>query len=98
MNSDPPGLLLRAVALAAEHRDQRRKDAGAAPYINHPIELASLPKQQGVDDIAVLCAALLHDTIKDTNTTADELPAPECLNRGGRGDMTRQSASATRVP
>lgn len=41
MNSDPPGLLLRAVALAAEHRDQRCKDAGASPYINHPIAVLS---------------------------------------------------------
>ncbi|HEY7902150.1 MAG: HD domain-containing protein [Burkholderiales bacterium] len=68
------GLLLKAVAFAAEkHRDQRRKDADASPYINHPIELASLLKQQGIADITVLCAALLHDTIEDTNTTDDEL-------------------------
>ena len=74
MSGDPAGLLLKAVAFAAEkHRDQRRKDADASPYINHPIELASLLREHGVDDIAVLCAALLHDTIEDTNTTADEL-------------------------
>ena len=30
-------------------------------------------KREGVDDTAVLCAALLHDTIEDTNTTAAEL-------------------------
>ncbi len=74
MSHDPVGLLLKAVAFAAEkHRDQRRKDADASPYINHPIELASLLKQQGIADITVLCAALLHDTIEDTNTTDDEL-------------------------
>jgi GTP diphosphokinase / guanosine-3',5'-bis(diphosphate) 3'-diphosphatase len=71
---DPPALLLEAVAFAAEkHRHQRRKDAEASPYINHPIALASLLKREGVGDVAVLCAALLHDTIEDTNTTADEL-------------------------
>ncbi len=74
MHTDPQALLLEAVAFAAEkHRHQRRKDAEASPYINHPIALASLLKREGVDDVAVLCAALLHDTIEDTKTTADEL-------------------------
>jgi len=32
--------LLSAIAFAADkHRDQRRKDAAASPYINHPIAL-----------------------------------------------------------
>lgn len=73
-----PGLrlLLRAAAYAAEkHRDQRRKDAKASPYINHPLALADLLATEGVDDIDVLCAALLHDTIEDTDTTPDELRA-----------------------
>ena len=74
MHPDPQALLLEAVAFAADkHRTQRRKDAEASPYINHPIALASLLKREGVDDVAVLCAALLHDTIEDTKTTADEL-------------------------
>lgn len=74
VHTDPQALLLEAVAFAAEkHRHQRRKDADASPYINHPIALANLLKREGVDDVAVLCAALLHDTIEDTNTTADEL-------------------------
>jgi guanosine-3',5'-bis(diphosphate) 3'-pyrophosphohydrolase len=73
-HSDPQALLLEAVAFAAEkHRHQRRKDADASPYINHPIALAGLLKREGVSDVAVLCAALLHDTIEDTQTTADEL-------------------------
>jgi len=68
-------LLLRALAFAAhKHRDQRRKDAEASPYINHPIALAEvLAREGGVGDIEVLCAALLHDTIEDTDTTEDEL-------------------------
>jgi guanosine-3',5'-bis(diphosphate) 3'-pyrophosphohydrolase len=73
-HADPQALLLEAVAFAAEkHRHQRRKDAEASPYINHPIALASLLKREGIDDVAVLCAALLHDTIEDTTTTPDEL-------------------------
>jgi guanosine-3',5'-bis(diphosphate) 3'-pyrophosphohydrolase len=69
-------LILEAVAFAAEkHRHQRRKDAHASPYINHPIELAILLEREGVSDPVVLCAALLHDTVEDTETTAAELRA-----------------------
>jgi guanosine-3',5'-bis(diphosphate) 3'-pyrophosphohydrolase len=70
------GLILKAVAFAAEkHRNQRRKDPEASPYINHPIALANLLAAQGVTQPEVLCAALLHDTIEDTETTPDELEA-----------------------
>ena len=69
------GLLIRAAAFAAhKHRDQRRKDAAATPYINHPLALALvLSAEGGVDDVATLCGALLHDTIEDTETTAAEI-------------------------
>ena len=68
-------LLLKALSFAAhKHRDQRRKDAEASPYINHPIALAQvLTGEGGVTDIEVLAAALLHDTIEDTATTGEEL-------------------------
>ena len=68
-------LLLKALAFAADkHRDQRRKDAEASPYINHPIALAEVLAGEGrVADVEVLAAALLHDTIEDTATTFEEL-------------------------
>ena len=68
-------LLLKALAFAAhKHRDQRRKDAEASPYINHPIALADvLVNEGGVTDFEVLCAALLHDTVEDTATSHEEL-------------------------
>ena len=68
-------LILRAAAFAAEkHRDQRRKDAAATPYINHPLALAELLGEgAGVTDPEILAAALLHDTVEDTQTTLDEL-------------------------
>jgi guanosine-3',5'-bis(diphosphate) 3'-pyrophosphohydrolase len=68
-------LLLKALAFAAhKHRDQRRKDADASPYINHPIALADvLVNEGGVHDVEVVCAALLHDTVEDTATTHEEL-------------------------
>lgn len=67
--------LLSALAFAAQkHRDQRRKDLVASPYINHPIALANvLSNETGIDDERVLIAAILHDTIEDTETTAQEL-------------------------
>ena len=70
-------LLLRALSFAAhKHRDQRRKDAEASPYINHPIALAEvLTGEGGVTDLEVLAAALLHDTIEDTATSLEELRA-----------------------
>ena len=70
-------LLLKALAFAAhKHRDQRRKDPAASPYINHPIALADvLVNEGGVTDVEVLCAALLHDTVEDTDTTPQELAA-----------------------
>ena len=67
--------LLEALRFAADrHRDQRRKGAEASPYINHPIEVAELiARVGGVADLVVLQAAVLHDTIEDTRTTAAEL-------------------------
>ncbi len=70
-------LLLKAIAFAAEkHRHQRRKDPEASPYINHPIDLANLLVQEGrVRDTTALIAAILHDTLEDTETTPEELGA-----------------------
>ncbi|RMF23870.1 MAG: bifunctional (p)ppGpp synthetase/guanosine-3',5'-bis(diphosphate) 3'-pyrophosphohydrolase, partial [Deltaproteobacteria bacterium] len=59
---------------ARKHRMQRRKGADALPYINHPIEVADLLANTGkIDDPAALVAAVLHDTIEDTETSAEEL-------------------------
>jgi guanosine-3',5'-bis(diphosphate) 3'-pyrophosphohydrolase len=70
-----PGLLFNALAFAAhKHRAQRRKDIEASPYINHPIALADvLANEGGIEDPIVLCAAVLHDTIEDTETSYEEL-------------------------
>ncbi|VVE76969.1 HD domain-containing protein [Pandoraea sputorum] len=70
-----PADLLCAIQFAAErHRNQRRKDVDASPYINHPIAVAHLlATEGGVSDISVLMAAILHDTIEDTGTTVEEL-------------------------
>lgn len=69
--------ILQAVHFASnKHRDQRRKDVEASPYINHPIEVADLLARVGnVADLVVLQGAILHDTIEDTKTTPEELEA-----------------------
>jgi len=74
-------LILKALEFAShKHRYQRRKDKEASSYINHPIELANvLWHEGGVTDPVVIAAALLHDTIEDTETTWMEL-------RGAFGD------------
>ena len=67
--------VFKALAFTAhKHRGQRRRDEDASPYINHPIALASILFGEGdVTDHVVLCAAILHDTIEDTETSYDEL-------------------------
>lgn len=67
--------LLEAVSFAAaRHSFQRRKGADGSPYINHPIEVANeLAGVGGIDDIAILMAAVLHDTVEDTGTHPEEL-------------------------
>src|SRR5579871_5119268 len=67
--------LLTALHFAAiKHRDQRRKGHDQAPYINHPIEVAELlARVAGITDVVVLQCAVLHDTIEDTQTTAQEI-------------------------
>lgn len=68
-------LLLRALEFSArKHRDQRRKDQSASPYINHPIEVANVLAGVGsVTDLTTLLAAVLHDTVEDTKTTPADL-------------------------
>jgi (p)ppGpp synthase/HD superfamily hydrolase len=67
--------LLKAIEFASrKHSTQRRKDAEASPYINHPIAVAHLLAGTArIKDVETLMAAILHDTIEDTNTTPGEL-------------------------
>ena len=69
------GRLLQAADFAAtKHQKQRRKDVGASPYINHPLAVANvLANEGGVTDVELLMAAILHDTIEDTEVTVIEL-------------------------
>lgn len=69
-------LLLAAAEFAARKHSRQRRKHGDIPYINHPLAVARiLAEEAGVDDAAVLAAALLHDTLEDTATTVAELEA-----------------------
>ena len=69
--------LLAALHFAADkHRDGRRKDPDASPYINHPIEVAeTLARHGNAANTPLLQAAILHDTVEDTDATAEEIGA-----------------------
>jgi guanosine-3',5'-bis(diphosphate) 3'-pyrophosphohydrolase len=73
--ADDTGLVLRAAQFAAmKHRNQRRMDKEATPYINHPLALANVLWHEGrIRDARIIAAALLHDTVEDTRTTRAEL-------------------------
>ena len=69
------GKIIQALQFAADkHKDQRRKDGEASPYINHPIQVMKILWDEGdVREQQLLIAAILHDTLEDTQTTAEEL-------------------------
>jgi guanosine-3',5'-bis(diphosphate) 3'-pyrophosphohydrolase len=75
MISSDSRILLDAIRFSAnKHRNQRRKNKEASAYINHPINVAELlVRTAKVEDIEIVIAAILHDTIEDTDTTPEEI-------------------------
>src|ERR1043165_7588636 len=65
-----PARLLQALEFAAnKHRDRRRKGIEATPYEKHVISVATvLAVEGGISDEVLLVAAILHDTLEDTDT------------------------------
>ncbi len=69
-NTDEP-LLNRAYVYAMKaHGEQMR--ASGDPYFSHPLEVAAILTDLKLDD-STIAAALLHDTIEDTEATRDEI-------------------------
>lgn len=67
--------ILQAMQFSAErHRFQTRKNDRKTPYVSHCFEVAYKVMSVGqVRDLTVILASLLHDTLKDTQTTAEEI-------------------------
>ena len=66
-------LLQRAYAVAEErHATQLRRSGD--PYITHPLAVANILAELGMDT-TTLVAALLHDTVEDTGYTLEALTA-----------------------
>ena len=64
-------LLQQAVDYARnKHKDQKRKDG--SPYIIHPLAVAEVVAEMGLDEDAVL-GALLHDCIEDTDASHEDI-------------------------
>jgi GTP diphosphokinase / guanosine-3',5'-bis(diphosphate) 3'-diphosphatase len=68
---EPVGLIERAYVRAADaHQHQVRRSGD--PYIHHPVAVATIVAELGLDDVTV-AAALLHDAVEDTGVTVDDL-------------------------
>ncbi len=69
-----PKILDAASFAAKKHTNQKRKGSDGQPYINHPLEVASLLANVGnVDDVDVIVAGLLHDTVEDCGVSYEEI-------------------------
>ncbi len=61
----------KAYSIAYEaHKDQKRRSG--EPYIIHPVAVAQILSDMGMDSDSV-CAALLHDVVEDTEMTDEEI-------------------------
>jgi guanosine-3',5'-bis(diphosphate) 3'-pyrophosphohydrolase len=67
--------LVEAASFAAQrHTGHQRKGDKQEPYINHPLEVANmLANVGGVDDVDVLIAAILHDTVEDVGVLKEDI-------------------------
>ncbi|AEB06724.1 (p)ppGpp synthetase I, SpoT/RelA [Coriobacterium glomerans PW2] len=71
MSVEDSDLVERAYCFAAERHENQKRRSGEL-YINHPVEVAIILAELKMD-CDVLCAALLHDTVEDTQTSLDEV-------------------------
>ncbi len=64
-------LLNRAYVYAMRAHGEQKRDSGD-PYFSHPLQVAAILTELKLDD-ATIAAALLHDTIEDTDATRAEI-------------------------
>ena len=67
----PVALINKAYEAAREAHQQQQRSSGES-YINHPIAVARIVADLGLDEVS-LAAALLHDAVEDTDITLDDV-------------------------
>jgi GTP diphosphokinase / guanosine-3',5'-bis(diphosphate) 3'-diphosphatase len=67
----PTAMVMRAYEVAAQAHGSQRRSSGEA-YINHPISVARIVAEIGLDEVSV-AAALLHDAVEDTEITVADV-------------------------
>src|SRR5437764_15004407 len=67
----PTALVSRAYAEAANAHTGQLRNSGE-PYIEHPLSVAMIVAELGLDDVTI-AAALLHDAVEDTRLSLDEI-------------------------
>src|SRR3954467_217386 len=67
----PTALISRAYAEAANAHTGQLRNSGE-PYIEHPLSVAMIVAELGLDDVTI-AAALLHDAVEDTKLSLDEI-------------------------
>jgi (p)ppGpp synthase/HD superfamily hydrolase len=65
-------LTRKAIAFAKEHHRRQRREGDRAPFLVHPLEVASYLERAGYPD-HVVAAAVLHDVLEDTDVDRSEL-------------------------
>lgn len=75
-------ILAAASFAAAVHATHRRKGAAAEPYINHPLEVAQILAEHDAPEAAII-AALLHDTVEDSDTDPEPVTLEALAQRFG---------------
>jgi GTP diphosphokinase / guanosine-3',5'-bis(diphosphate) 3'-diphosphatase len=67
----PTALITRAYLQSVDAHQGQNRDSGE-PYVQHPLAVARIVSDLGLDDITI-AAALLHDTVEDTGVTLDDI-------------------------
>ena len=68
---EPTELIESAFTSAFDHHDGQKRKSGEA-YITHPVAVAEIIADLGLDDVSI-ASALLHDTVEDTGAGLDEI-------------------------
>ena len=64
-------LIMKAYKYAEDHHGDQKRSSGE-PYMVHPLNVAYILAEIGLDD-STICAALLHDVVEDTDSTNEDI-------------------------